>query len=892
MAAFRENEGVEMKASEIRQKYLTFFKEKGHQVEPSASLVPIDDPSLLWINSGVATLKKYFDGRLVPENPRIVNVQKSIRTNDIENVGYTPRHHTFFEMLGNFSIGDYFKKEAIEWAWEFLTDSKWMGLDPDRLSVTIHPDDEEAFQYWHQLIGLPKERIIKLEDNFWDIGEGPSGPNTEIFYDRGEAFGDPNDPECYPGGENDRYLEIWNLVFSQFNHNPDGSYTPLPKKNIDTGMGLERMASVMQNVPTNYDTDLFQPIIKAICDEAKVAYGEEKEIDIALRVIADHIRTIVFAIGDEVIPSNEGRGYVLRRLLRRAARYGHKLGMNKPFLYQLTGTVANIMADFYPEPTEKQEWIEQVIQQEEERFLETLTDGLNMLEDIVDKAKKSKQTMINGKDAFKLYDTYGFPLDLTEDFAGEHGLKVDRDGFQREMEAQRERARAARKVVDSMQVQDNVLADLEVESRFVGYTQFEVKTQIETILAHDQLVDELKAGQEGVIILKETPFYAESGGQVADRGWIESQSATLVVNDVQKGPHGEHLHSIKVEKGTVHVGDQVVARIDQKRRLDTVKNHTATHLLHRALKNVLGEHVKQAGSLVAPDRLRFDFTHMRAMTEEELEQAERQVNQQIWQNTGVKTMIKPLDEAKAMGAVALFGEKYGEKVRVVQIGDYSLELCGGTHVNHTGEIGHFAIVSESSIGSGVRRIEAVTGRHAYHYFQEQVAKLKEAAAVLKTSVQSVPKKVVQLKEREKELLTKNQQLQAIINRNRVTELTQKIVEVNDLPVLSVEVEATGMEQLRNLVDELRQQINEGIIVLGAKIGGKVQFVAAVSDPLVKRGYHAGKLIKEVASICQGGGGGRPDMAQAGGKSPERLNEALQYVYHWVKDKENQEYEQK
>ena len=881
-----------MKASEIRQKYLTFFQEKGHQVEPSASLVPIDDPSLLWINSGVATLKKYFDGRLVPENPRIVNVQKSIRTNDIENVGYTPRHHTFFEMLGNFSIGDYFKKEAIEWAWEFLTDAKWMGLDPDRLSVTIHPEDDEAYQYWHKLIGLPKERIIKLKENFWDIGEGPSGPNTEIFYDRGEAYGDRKDPECYPGGENDRFLEIWNLVFSQFNHNPDGSYTPLPKKNIDTGMGLERMASVMQDVPTNYDTDLFQPIIQEICQQAKIPYGEKEEFDIALRVIADHIRTIVFAIGDEVIPSNEGRGYVLRRLLRRAARYGHKLGMKRSFLYQLTGIVAEIMKDYYPEPVRKKEWIERVIRQEEERFQETLTDGLNVLEEIVAQAKKRNHTKIDGKDAFKLYDTYGFPFDLTEDFANEHGLQVDRDGFEREMEAQRERARAARKVVESMQVQDGVLSELKTKSRFVGYTHLEVNTQIEAILAHDQMVEMLKEGQEGVVILTETPFYAESGGQVADRGQIETNSATLIVKDVQKGPHGEHIHSVWVKKGSLHVGDKGVARIDQKRRFDTVKNHTATHLLHRALKEVLGEHVNQAGSLVAPDRLRFDFTHMQAMTDEELEQVEQQVNQQIWKNMLVDTMIKPLEEAKAMGAMALFGEKYGKEVRVVQIGDYSLELCGGTHVNHTGEIGHFAIVSESSIGSGVRRIEAVTGRYAYQYFHQQLSMLKEAAAILKTSVQNVPKKIVQLKDREKELLQENQTLQAMVNQNRVSELAQKVEQINGLSVLAVEVEATGMEQLRSMVDELRKEIKEGIVVLGAKTEGKVQFVAAVSDQYVKQGYHAGKLIKEVASLCNGGGGGRPNLAQAGGKSPERLTEALDFVYQWVKEKENQDFEKK
>lgn len=872
-----------MKASEIRRKYLDFFKEKGHQVEPSASLVPIDDPSLLWINSGVATLKKYFDGRLIPENPRIVNVQKSIRTNDIENVGYTPRHHTFFEMLGNFSIGDYFKKEAIEWAWEFLTDSRWMNLDPDRLSVTIHPEDDEAFEYWRKM-GIPEERIIKLEGNFWDIGEGPSGPNTEIFYDRGEEFGDPHDPECYPGGENDRFLEIWNLVFSQFNHNPDGTYTPLPKKNIDTGMGLERMASVMQNVPTNYDTDLFQPIIQSISQQAKAAYGEDKKSDIAIRVIADHIRTVVFAIGDEVIPSNEGRGYVIRRLLRRAVRYGHQLGIEGPFLYQLTGTVAKIMEDYYPEPTEKKDFIEQVIRREEERFQETLTDGLNLLEELVYQAKKQNKKQLSGKDVFKLYDTYGFPIDLTEDFAGEHGLLIDRDGFDREMAAQRERARAARQSVNSMQVQKEVLADLKVASRFVGYNESEVTTKVEAILVQDQLVDVLESGDEGLLILTATPFYAESGGQVADQGWIETDSAQLFVKDVQKGPRGEHVHLVHVERGSIRIGEQVRARIDRERRLSTVKNHTATHLLHQALKDTLGKHANQAGSLVAPDRLRFDFTHMDAISKEEMETIERRVNEQIWRNLDVETMIKPLDEAKAMGAVALFGEKYGSKVRVVKVGDYSLELCGGTHVNHTGEIGLFTIVSEGSIGSGIRRIEAVTGRQAYLHFHQQVAKLREAAAHLKTSVKEVPKKIVQLQAREKELTQQNQALQSILNQNRVLELVDQSVDVNGISVLSVEVEATGVEQLREMVDELRKKMKEGIIVLGTRKDGKVQFVASVSDHYVKKGFHAGKLIKEVASICGGGGGGRPHFAQAGGRSAEQLDQALDFVYRWVKEK--------
>lgn len=866
-----------MKAAEIRKKFLDFFVEKGHKVEPSASLVPVDDPSLLWINSGVATLKKYFDGRLTPENPRIVNAQKSIRTNDIENVGYTARHHTFFEMLGNFSIGDYFKEEAILWAWEFLTDPKWMGMDPDRLSVTIHPEDDEAYRIWRKKVGLPDERIVKLESNFWDIGEGPSGPNTEIFYDRGEHLCDPNNPECYPGGENERYLEIWNLVFSQYNHNPDGTYTPLPKKNIDTGMGLERMASVMQDVPTNFDTDLFQPIIQATCQEAVVGYGKDKETDVALKVIADHIRTVVFAVGDGVLPSNEGRGYVLRRLLRRAVRYGRKLGIDRPFLYQLTGVVADIMKDFYPEPLEKQAFIERVIRGEEERFLETLSEGMHILGQMVERVQSEGTGRISGQDAFKLYDTYGFPVDLTEDFAREHGLEVDREGFERAMEEQRERARAARQDVDSMQVQGGALAELEVDSTFVGYTRLRTNTHVAALVHDDRLVDMVGTGETCLVVLEETPFYAESGGQVADKGWIRSDSARLYVEDVQKGPRGEHLHTVRVEEGVIHKGDRVTAEIDESLRTDIVKNHTATHLLHRALKDVLGEHVNQAGSLVAPDRLRFDFTHIGAMTEDEIQKVEQLVNQHVWANTEVETFLKPLAEAKAMGAMALFGEKYGETVRVVRVGDYSLELCGGTHVNRTGEIGLFKIVSESGIGSGTRRIEAVTGRHAFRYLEEQLQLLHEAAERLKAHPSEVVDRLDVLQARFKELSRENESLRAKLGRMEARQLTDQVQEVAGVPVLAARVSVSDMDSLRQMVDDLRDRIKEGVVVLGAVNGDKVQIVAAVTPSYVKAGLHAGKLVKELAAKCGGGGGGRPDMAQAGGKRPEQLNDALRLV---------------
>ncbi|OYD09159.1 alanine--tRNA ligase [Paludifilum halophilum] len=872
-----------MKGNEIRQKYLDFFKGKGHRIEPSASLVPVDDPTLLWINSGVATLKKYFDGRVKPDNPRIVNAQKSIRTNDIENVGYTARHQTFFEMLGNFSIGDYFKEEAILWAWEFLTHPDWMGMNPERLSVTVHPEDDEAYRIWHEQVGIPEDRIIKLEENFWDIGEGPSGPNTEIFYDRGKHLCDPSDPECYPGGENERYLEIWNLVFSQYNHNPDGSYTPLPEKNIDTGMGLERMASVMQDVATNFDTDLFRPIIEATCKEAGVRYGEDRETDIALKVIADHVRTLVFAIGDGVVPSNEGRGYVLRRLLRRAVRYAQILGIERAFLYRLTGVVADIMKEFYPEPAQRKNFIQKVIQGEEERFLETLSEGLSILEELVNRLKAEGRERIPGQDAFTLYDTYGFPLDLTEDFAKENGLTVDRQGFDQAMARQRERARGARQEVDSMKVQGGALADLGVETRFVGYTTWSVDTRIAALVHQDQPVDMVSEGETCLLLLEETPFYAESGGQVADRGTITTPRGELRVQDVQKGPRGEHVHTVKVEEGSIRKGDEAKAFIDKSIREDVVKNHTATHLLHKALKEVIGDHANQAGSLVAPERLRFDFTHIEPLTEEQKREVEEKVNHQIWSNPEVETFVKPLAEAKAMGAMALFGEKYSDYVRVVQIGDYSLELCGGTHVHQTSEIGLFKIVGESGIGSGIRRIEAVTGRHAYRYLEEQLDLLQGIADRLKTRPAEVAERIDGLQSRIKDLARENDSLRSRINRLEGQSLAEQVEEVDGIPVLATQVDAPDMDSLRRMMDDLKNRIPEGVIVLGTAHGEKVQLVASVSESYVQKGLHAGKLVKEAASRCGGGGGGRPDMAQAGGKKPEKLEEALQSVFETVKN---------
>lgn len=872
----------QLTSAQVRQMFLDFFKEKGHRVEPSASLVPKEDPTLLWINSGVATLKKYFDGRVVPENPRIVNAQKSIRTNDIENVGYTARHHTFFEMLGNFSIGDYFKKEAITWAWEFLTSEKWIGFEPELLAVTVHPEDDEAYAIWLNDIKLPVERIIRLEENFWDIGEGPSGPNTEIFYDRGEPYGnDPNDPELYPGGENDRYLEIWNLVFSQFNHNPDDTYTPLPKKNIDTGMGLERMVSVIQDVPTNFETDLFMPIIRKTEVLATDTYGKNPASDIAFKVIADHIRTVAFAIGDSALPSNEGRGYVLRRLLRRAVRFAKQIGIEKPFMYKLVPTVGEIMQDFYPEVLNQKDYIENIIKMEEKRFHETLHDGLEILSTIIEKEKKQGKAIFPGVEVFRLYDTYGFPKELTEEYVAEQGFSIDEAGFHKEMEKQRERARNARQKVDSMHVQDEVLGNLDVDSMFVGYDQQETNTEIVKIIHNQTIVDSAEAEEEVLLVLHETPFYAESGGQVADQGWISTENATGYVEDVKKAPQGQHIHRVKVKDGSFQIGDKVKTMIENEFRNGVVKNHTATHLLHQALKDVLGQHVNQAGSLVTSDRLRFDFTHFGAVKIEELKQIEHIVNQKVWASLPLEIHNKKIEEAKAMGAMALFGEKYGDMVRVVQVDDYSMELCGGCHVRNTAEIGLFKIITETGIGAGTRRIEAVTSKNAYGFINEKLQVLQTAAQHLKVKEEKVPERIDGLFTEMKSVQKENESLSARIANVEASSILEQVETINDVQLLTQKVQVKDMNQLRNMVDDIKQKLSSGIVLLAAENDQKVQLAAGVSKDLIDRGLHAGNLIKQAAQICGGGGGGRPDMAQAGGKDPQKISEALQFVKQYV-----------
>ncbi|KPH77076.1 MULTISPECIES: alanine--tRNA ligase [Bacillaceae] len=872
----------QLTSAEIRQMYIDFFKEKGHRVEPSVSLVPKDDPSLLWINSGVATLKKYFDGRVIPENPRMVNAQKAIRTNDIENVGYTARHHTFFEMLGNFSIGDYFKKEAIEWAWEFLTDEKWLNLNPELLSVTVHPEDDEAYDFWLNDIKLPKERIIRIEENFWDIGEGPSGPNTEIFYDRGEEFGnDPNDPELYPGGENNRYLEIWNLVFSQFNHNPDHTYTPLPKKNIDTGMGLERVTSVIQNTPTNFETDLFLPIIRKTEELATTTYGKSMEGDTAFKVIADHIRTVSFAVGDGALPSNEGRGYVLRRLIRRAVRFAKEIGINKPFMYELVETVGEIMKDFYPEVLKQKEFIGSVVKVEEERFHETLNDGLEILTTIIEKEKANGSKVFPGEEVFRLYDTYGFPKELTEEYVEEHGFSIDEAGYNKEMEKQRSRARNARQKVDSMQVQDTVLSEIEVDSEFIGYDNLEIDTKVVALFDGSEMINTAKTGDTVFLFLNKTPFYAESGGQVADKGWIYTDNASALVEDVQKSPKGQNIHRVIVKDGELNINDTVKAAVDSKFRNSIIKNHSATHLLHQALKDVLGSHVNQAGSLVTPERLRFDFSHFNPLSDEELRKVEEIVNEKIWEAIPVEISLKKLQKAKEMGAMALFGEKYGDIVRVVQMGDFSLELCGGCHVKNTSEIGLFKLVSESGIGAGTRRIEAVTSKEAYQYLNGKLNILHTSANLFKSNEESLPERIENMFHEMKQLQKENESLSAKLANAESSQVMEQVETIEGVTLLAQQVHVRDMNQLRNMIDDLKQKLGSCIILLATENNGKVQLASGVSKDLVEKGFHAGKLIKQAAQICGGGGGGRPDMAQAGGKDPAKILEAVQSAKDYV-----------
>lgn len=881
----------QLTSAQVRQMYLDFFKSKGHEIIPSASLIPVNDPTLLWINAGVAPLKKYFDGTEIPSSPRLANSQKCIRTNDIENVGYTARHHTLFEMLGNWSIGNYFKKEAIEWAWEFLTSPEWLAFEPEKLFATYYPEDTETPEIWKQQPNFDPTHLVPVADNFWDIGAGPCGPDTEIFYDRGEAFNNlaADDPENYPGGENERWLEIWNLVFSEFNHLPDDTYVPLPNKNVDTGMGLERVVSVIQNTPTNFETDLFMPIIRKI--EALtpgVAFDSAGDKKVSFKVIADHIRAVSFAISDGALPSNEGRGYILRRLIRRSVMHGRKLGIKTSFLSELVPVIAEIMGEFYAELRTQLAFVQKVIKNEEERFHETIEGGETQLSHIMDELKAEGATEIKGAQAFQLYDTFGFPLELTVEMAQENGFSVDEAGFEVEMQAQRERARAARSQEESMSVQSDVLQKITDAFDFVGYDVLTTNATIKAIVQDDVRIDQLPAHTEGWVIFNRSPFYAEMGGQVADKGGVYDGDTLLAeVIDVKKAPQGQFMHRVRVLEVPLNAQQSYSLTVERSARIKTNQNHTATHLLHRALKLVLGEHANQAGSYVGPDRLRFDFSHFGKVTEAELKQIEAFVNQWIEYAVDVNIAEMSLEEAKATGAMALFGEKYGERVRVVNIANESIELCGGTHVGNTSEIGTFKLLSESGIGAGIRRIEALTGQAAIADYQAEAQLLHTIQEQLKVAQASqLLNRIEQMQAELKETHSKVESLTAKLLQQEAGNLLNQPQTIDDVTYVTVDLGAQTVEAMRQMSDIWRDKKASNILVLVASQEEKVNVMVSVDDATIAKGIKAGNLIKPLAQLVGGGGGGKPQMAQAGGKKPEGIPSLIEAVPSIIQEQLN------
>ena len=853
-----------MTGNEIRKAYLDFFESKKHLKLHSFSLVPENDPSLLLIGAGMAPLKPYFTGKLVPPSYRVTTSQKCIRTGDIDNVGRTARHHTFFEMLGNFSFGDYFKKEAITWAWEFLTEV--LELDTNKLYVTVYPEDEEAYDIWHNIIGLADERIFKLEDNFWEIGEGPCGPDSEIFYDLGPERG-CGKPTCNVGCDCDRYLEIWNLVFTQFNKTKDGSYEPLEKKNIDTGAGLERLASVIQQKESNFETDLLFPIMQRVIDVCHGDYNN-KEQKIAVKVIGDHIRAVTMMIGDGILPSNEGRGYVLRRILRRAVRFGRVLGIEEAFLADLVDIVIDMYKEAYPELAERKELIKSVIATEEAQFSATLAQGLELLNAMIEDADGTG--VLAGEKVFKLYDTFGFPVELTEEIVQEHGMTIDHDGFDKAMKAQQERARAARaKVSAKVATPDTTGLD---QSALVK-DENAVNARVVLIGIDGDAVERAEKDTAITIILDKTPFHAEGGGQIGDTGYITGPSGKAEVTDTKSLANGLTYMIAIVTEGSLAKGDEVGITVDKVRNLDIARNHTATHLLQAALRKVLGTHVNQAGSLVTPERLRFDFTHFSPMTNEELAEVEKEVNRQIMKNVDLEIEEMPVDDAIKKGAMALFGEKYGDIVRVVNVPGFSCELCGGSHVPNTSVIGSFRIVGESGTGTGIRRIEAVTGKAAHERAVADAVLLQEAATLLKSKEEDIPAKIEQLLTALKEAEREVAQLSHKLATSSLDDILAAKEEIHGVSVTAASVTADSAEGLRDMADMVLDKVG-GIVLLGAVQGDKVSFVCKVDKELTKQGYHAGKIVKAAAVAAGGGGGGRPDMAQAGGKDPQKLEEAL------------------
>ena len=861
--------------NELRKMFLDFFESKGHLVMKSFSLVPHNDNSLLLINSGMAPLKPYFTGQEIPPRKRVTTCQKCIRTGDIENIGKTDTHGTFFEMLGNFSFGDYFKHEAIAWCWEFLTEV--VGLDPDRLYPSVYLDDDEAFDIWNKEIGIPAERIFHFgkEDNFWEHGSGPCGPCSEVYYDRGEKYG-CGKPGCTVGCECDRYIEVWNNVFTQFDNDGHGNYTELDQKNIDTGMGLERLAAVVQDVDSIFDVDTIQALRNRVCELAGKTYKENHDWDVSIRIVTDHIRSATFMISDGIMPSNEGRGYVLRRIIRRAARHGRLLGIKGDFLANLSHTVIEGSKDGYPELEEKKDFIFNVLTQEESKFNKTIDQGLSILSDMEDTMMKEGKTQLSGEDAFRLYDTYGFPLDLTKEILEEKNLTIDEDGFQAAMKEQKEKARAARKVTNYMGADVTVYESLDpaISSEFVGYDKLVWESEVTAMTTEEAVVDALTDGENGTIIVSRTPFYGTMGGQCGDTGVIRCADGEFEVKDTVHLAGGKIGHIGRMTKGMIKNGDKVELAVNASERAATCKNHSATHLLQKALRTVLGSHVEQAGSYVDAGRLRFDFSHFSAMTQEELDKVEKIVNEEIAAHLPVQTSVMTLDEAKKTGAMALFGEKYGDSVRVVQMGDFSTELCGGTHVANTGDIAVFKILSENGVAAGVRRIEAITGTGVFAYYKEVEEKLAEAARIVKATPANLAEKLTHLMAEVKQLSSENESLKSKAARESLGNVMDQVKEVRGVRLLAAKADNVDMNGLRELGDQLKEKLGEGVVVLASEKDGKVNLVAMATEEAMAKGAHAGNLIKGIAALVGGGGGGRPNMAQAGGKNPAGIPQAI------------------
>lgn len=863
--------------NEIREEFLKFFESKDHLRLPSFPLVPRNDNSLLLINSGMAPMKAYFTGQEIPPSKRVTTCQKCIRTGDIDNVGKTARHGTFFEMLGDFSFGDYFKNEIVPWSWEFVT--KVLEIPEDRLYVTIYEEDDETGKIWHDVVGLPWDRIVKLgkEDNFWEHGTGPCGPCTEIYYDRGPEYG-CDSPTCGVGCDCDRYMEFWNLVLTQFNAEEDGTYTELAMKNVDTGMGLERMATIMQGVDSIFDVDTVKSIRDAVCAKANVEYGKDHKTDVSVRVITDHIRSVTMMTADGVLPSNEGRGYVLRRLLRRAARHGKLLGIEGEFLAELSKSVIACSGEAYPELVEKQDYIFKILSIEENSFYKTIDKGMEILKADMKEMKAAGEKVMSGEKSFRLYDTYGFPVDLTKEILAEEGMEIDEDAFTAEMKAQKERARSARAKSNYMGAAETVYNELpvELETAFAGYDVYDVaNAKIVALVANEAVAETAQAGDTVAVFLDRTPFYAESGGQVGDHGVIKTETGVVKVTNCVKVVGGKIAHMGEVTEGLVQVGEMACASIDVELRMASSRNHSATHLLHKALRTVLGTHVEQAGSYVSAERLRFDFTHFAAMTADEIKEVERLVNDAIFASYDVHTDEMSIDEARNRGAMALFGEKYGEVVRVVDMGGYSIELCGGAHLKNTAQVGSFKILSENGVAAGVRRIEAVTGKEALKHYQAQEDEIKEICRLVKSTPDKLLARLEQLLAEQKETAKELEKLKAKMAGGAADEMMNSKVEIGGVAVLAAEVKDMDGNALRTMGDQLKQKLGSGVVVLASGKDGKVNLMAMATDDVVKKGVHAGNIIKAAAAVCGGGGGGRPNMAQAGGKDASKIADALE-----------------